>query len=135
MNVKNLMNALQRALTLTLLWPCLVMASDTADTAAEASTGSVGWFSLLAPVLAVTLAMVAMLWWLRRGRSLRGNRYGPLRVVQAVAVGSRERVVVLDAQNRRLLLGVTANRVELLAELRATDSRDPGSVDAPSSTR
>lgn len=127
MNVKNLMNALRRgrvpcAFWAAVFWPGFAMAVETADHTADA-TGA-GWFALLAPVVAVTLAMVAMLWWLRRGRSLRGGgRQGSLRVVQAVAVGSRERVVVLDAQNRRFLLGVTAHRVELLAELQAGEAR------------
>lgn len=127
MNVKILMNAMQCGVATCFVWPGLAMAVDTVDAAGEAAaTGSTSWFALLMPVVAVTLAMVAMLWWLRRGRGLRGGRQGPLRVVQAVAVGSRERVVVLDAQNRRLLLGVTANRVELLAELQADGSPGAG---------
>lgn len=96
-----------------LLWPGAAFAADTAE------RGSL-LFGLLVPLIAVTAAMLAMLWWLRRGRALSGN--GPLKVIQAVAVGARERVVVLDAQGRRLLLGVTSNRIELLAELRAPDA-------------
>ncbi|KRE94454.1 hypothetical protein ASG87_17790 [Frateuria sp. Soil773] len=79
------------------------------------------WLGLLVPLIAVTVGLLALLWWLRRGQSLQGGR-GPLRLVQAVAVGSRERVVVLDAQDRRLVLGVTAQRVELIAELRREDT-------------
>lgn len=96
-------------------WPGAAIA---AAPAAENIPAGNGWFSFLVPVIAVTAAMLALLWWLRRGHTLRGGS-GPLRIVQAVAVGSRERVVVLDAQGRRLLLGVTSNRVELIAELRA----------------
>ncbi len=102
----------------------LVAVAQTEATNTHAGPGGASWFGLLAPVVAVTLLMLAMLWWMRRGRALRGKGRGPLRVIQAVAVGSRERVVVLDAQGRRLLLGVTANRVELIAELQATDVTD-----------
>lgn len=86
------------------------------------SNGLDMWFALLVPLIAVTAGLLALLWWLRRGRSLgSGPGRGPLKVLQAVAVGARERVVVLDAQGRRLVLGVTAQRVELIAELRKED--------------
>lgn len=127
MNVKILLSVSRRGAAVMACWPGLLWAAETNEAATEATaTSATSWFGLLAPVVAVTLAMAAMLWWLRRGRGLRGGRQGPLRVVQAVAVGSRERVVVLDAQNRRLLLGVTANRVELLAELRQDDPHGTG---------
>ncbi|MFC4763258.1 FliO/MopB family protein [Dyella koreensis] len=88
--------------------------------AAETPDGGSLWLGLLLPLIAVSAALLAWLWWLRKGQSLRGPA-GPLKVVQAVAVGARERVVVLDAQGRRLVLGVTPSRVELIAELRNDD--------------
>lgn len=99
----------------SLLWSDAAFAADTT----ERSSLLIG---LAVPLIAVTAAMLAMLWWLRRGKVLSGS--GPLKVVQAVAVGARERVVVLDAQGRRLLLGVTSSRIELLAELRTPDSSE-----------
>jgi flagellar protein FliO/FliZ len=96
-----------------LILPSAAFAADTTE-----SSGSL--LGLLVPLIAVTMAMLAMLWWLRRGKALSGN--GPLKVVQAVAVGTRERVVVLDAQGRRLVLGVTPSKIELLAELRAEET-------------
>jgi flagellar protein FliO/FliZ len=96
-----------------LLWPSAAFAADTTE------RGSL-LIGLLVPLITITLALLAMLWWLRRGKTLAGS--GPLKVVQAVAVGSRERVVVLDAQGRRLLIGVTPSKIELLAELRSTDA-------------
>jgi len=96
-----------------LLFPSVAFAADTTERGGLL-------LGLLVPLIAVTLAMLAMLWWLRRGRALSGN--GPLKVIQAVAVGARERVVVLDAQGRRLLIGVTPSKIELLAELHATET-------------
>jgi flagellar protein FliO/FliZ len=99
----------------SLLCPGAAFAADAATT----ERGSL-LFGLLVPLIAVTLAMVAMLWWLKRGKALSGS--GPLKVVQAVAVGARERVVVLDAQGRRLVLGVTPSKIELIAELHGADT-------------
>jgi flagellar protein FliO/FliZ len=98
----------------SLFWPGVAFAED-----ATTERGSL-LFGLLVPLIAVTIAMLAMLWWLKRGKSLSGN--GPLKVVQAVAVGARERVVLLDAQGRRLVLGVTPSKIELIAELHAVDT-------------
>jgi len=95
-----------------MVWSHTASAADTTE-----HNGSL--LGLLVPLIAVTLGMLAMLWWLKRGKTLAGS--GPLKVVQALAVGPRERVVVLDAQGRRLLIGVTANKIELLTELTSTD--------------
>ncbi|WP_426702945.1 flagellar biosynthetic protein FliO [Rhodanobacter sp. Col0626] len=91
--------------------------------ASTTSTSNGGmWFALLVPLITITAGLLALLWWLRRGRTLgSGGNRGPMKIVQAVAVGARERVVVLDAQGRRLVLGVTAQRVELIAELHRED--------------
>ncbi|RUL79061.1 FliO/MopB family protein [Dyella choica] len=87
--------------------------------AADAAEHDGSFLGLLVPLIAVAMGILAMLWWFKRGKALSGN--GPLKVVQAVAVGTRERVVVLDAQGRRLVIGVTPGKIELLAELHATD--------------
>lgn len=108
------MNKLLRNVVAGLCWSPAAFAAD------NPGTGGM-WLGLLVPLIAVTAGLLALLWWLRRGQSLQGGR-GPLKLVQAVAVGGRERVVVLDAQDRRLVLGVTAQRVELLAELRRDDA-------------
>ncbi|MBE1161420.1 FliO/MopB family protein [Dyella acidiphila] len=101
----------------SLAWPGAAFAADTT----ERSSLLIG---LLVPLLAVSACLLAMLWWLKRGKTLGGS--GPVKLVQAVAVGARERVVVLDAQGRRLLIGVTSNKIELLAELHAIDTSPPG---------
>jgi flagellar protein FliO/FliZ len=88
--------------------------------AADTSEHDASLLGLLVPLIAVTAAMLAMLWWIKRGKASTGG--GPLKLVQAVAVGTRERVVVLDAQGRRLVLGVTPSKIELLAELHANDT-------------
>jgi flagellar protein FliO/FliZ len=83
--------------------------------------------SLLPSLLAfvAVLAMIpAALWLLRRAQSPRATR-GPLAVVGGVALGPRERIVVLRAADRHLLVGVTAQSMTLLAELERWPS-EPG---------
>lgn len=72
--------------------------------------------SLIALLLVVAL-ILALAWMLRRlpGGALRAHR--ELRVVAQLAVGVRERVVVIAVGDRQYLLGVTAESVNLLQVL------------------
>ncbi len=108
-------------LVVLLSQPVAAWAADPASP--PAPNGDDAWISLLVPLIAVTAGLLALLWWLRRGRTLSGGNRGPLKIVQAMALGTRERIVVVDAQDRRLLLGVTAQRIELIAELRTEQAR------------
>jgi flagellar protein FliO/FliZ len=113
----------------------ILLAAYTALAPASAATAPVqsvteggALFSLLVPLACVTFGLLALLWWLRRGNAARGGS-GPVRLVQAIAVGARERVVVIDVEQRRLVIGVTATGISLLTEL----NNDPG--EAPMKAR
>lgn len=71
--------------------------------------------SLLAFVAVLAMIPVA-LWLVRRAQSPRAAR-GPLAVVAGLAVGPRERIVVVRAADRHLLVGITGQSMALLAEL------------------
>ncbi len=79
----------------------------------------VGWGQVLLSLLLVLAAMLTVLWLLRRVHGGIGARSGGIRVHAAVAVGAKERVVVVEAGGRTLLLGVAAGSVRTLAELDA----------------
>jgi flagellar protein FliO/FliZ len=115
-NEDNAMKRLLCNVMVGLSWPVSALAADTPD-------GGSLWLGLLLPLIAVSAALGGWLWWLRKGQALRGG-VGPLKIVQAVGVGPRERVVVLDAQGRRLVLGVTPNRIDLIAELRVGENAE-----------
>jgi|GEM_PF-2266502 len=74
--------------------------------------------ALVVPLLAVVFALAA-LWWMLRRYNTRGGAAGPLRIVQVLAVGPRERVLVVDHESRRFLLGVTSSTISLVADLGA----------------
>lgn len=82
---------------------------------ASGSLGALGG-SLLALLMVVGLILL-LAWLLRKlpGGALRAHR--DLRVVAQLSIGVRERVVVVAVGNRQLLLGVTAESVNLLMQL------------------
>ncbi len=68
--------------------------------------------------LVVVLALLlGALWLLKRISEPRGPVAGLMRVVAGVAVGSRERVVILELGNSWLVLGVAPGQVTTLAEI------------------
>ncbi len=88
--------------------------ASAASHAAEApSFAPMGWS--LAAVLAL---MAGLLWVLRRaGLAPRAGGAGPLRLVGQLSLGPRERLVIVEAGERWLLLGVGASGISRLASL------------------
>lgn len=68
--------------------------------------------------LAVVLVLAAgSLWGLRRIGRFAVRDSGELRIVASLAVGPRERLLVVEADGNRLLVGVAPGSVRLLASL------------------
>jgi len=120
-----------RAIAMTLmvrshrLWHAVaVLALGLAATAAQAEevapveTDFTVWRALL-PVLIIT-ALGAAAWVALRVYQNKGwQRQGPLRIVQGVSLGPRERLVVVSVtesggRERRLLLGATPQQIRLV---------------------
>jgi len=95
------------------LWSC-----STCAVAADADPPPLGGslVSLIVPLLAVVFALAA-LWWMWHRYSGKGGSSGPLRIVQVIAVGPRERVLVVDHDTQRFMLGVTQTSITLIADL------------------
>lgn len=75
--------------------------------------------------LGVVLAAIAgTAWVLRRMAPGQVGGAGSLRVVAAVAVGPKERVVLVDISETRLVLGVASGQVTLLHEMPRPDDAD-----------
>lgn len=96
--------------------------STTATTTVVPTTPSVG--TLLWQIssgLAVVLLIIILLAWLSKrflpplGSSLRRNQ--SLRLVHALSVGTRERVITLEIDNTWLVVGVTPHTISLLHTL------------------
>jgi flagellar protein FliO/FliZ len=89
--------------------------NEAAPAAASGTLGALGG-SLIALLMVVGL-ILALAWVLRRlpGGALRQHR--DVRIVAQLAVGVRERVVVIAVGEAQLLLGVTSENVRLLHTL------------------
>ncbi|MFK8014887.1 MAG: FliO/MopB family protein [Gammaproteobacteria bacterium] len=85
-------------------------------TAQEGASQTGQFLAILLPVMVVLGTLLIALIWLNKGRGLYRST-GPLKLVQVLAVTSRERVVVLDAGKRMLVVGVASGRVSLLSML------------------
>jgi len=107
-------------------------------TAAEPPTGK-GGAPLLEPMatsqllqtagglLLVLLLIFGAAWLLKRYGQLPSGSKGLVRIIGSVSVGPRERVVMVEVEGTRLLLGVAPGRVERLHLLpeRVKDAAQP----------
>jgi len=86
-----------------------------------ADPGHASVFSGLMPLLVgmgvVVLVLGGLLWLVRRRFGAAGPAKIDCSVVGGLAVGPRERLVVVRVEGKRLLLGVTSGTIGLLCEL------------------
>ena len=109
--------SLRRRCVFFILLSPLVGVATAAETAGAASDApDFSLTALIVPLLAVVFALAALLWIVRR-RGMAGSGAGPARIVQVLGVGPRERVLVVDCDSRRFLLGITASTITLLSEI------------------
>lgn len=92
-----------------------------ADATTAEPSGNNALIALVVPLLTVVFALAA-LWWMLRRYGGRNGSAGPARIVQVLAVGPRERVLVVECDSRRFLLGITQSTISLLTELGAEDA-------------
>ncbi len=78
--------------------------------------------------LAIVLATIVLLaWTLNKATKGKLGGSGILKIVGGVSVGTRERVVVLEIQDRYLVVGVSPGRISAIADL----PQLPASIDNP----
>ncbi|UCG18102.1 MAG: flagellar biosynthetic protein FliO [Thiotrichales bacterium] len=101
------------SLLLTLPW--VAIAGEAGEKTLAVSTG---FGSMLGQMVAVLLLVIVLLmglaWVLKRAGVNQGVLNGQLAVLGAVSVGQREKVVLIQAGQEQLLVGVTANEISLL---------------------
>ncbi|MDN5871209.1 MAG: flagellar biosynthetic protein FliO [Nitrococcus sp.] len=88
-----------------------------ARAAAEADGAGVDVSALLRLTLALAVVLAAIIglaWVLRRVARFNRGANGELRILSGLAVGSRERIVLVQVGKTQLLLGVASGRVQTL---------------------
>lgn len=92
------------------------LAAVTAPAATPASTAGAIGGSLLA-LIAVIALILLLAWVLRRLPGATMGSYGGMKVVASLAVGMKERVMVVQVGEQQLAIGVTTQQVTLLKTL------------------
>jgi flagellar protein FliO/FliZ len=80
-----------------------------------------GELSLVQPLLGLVFVFLAMFgaFWIVRKLQDKKNIFGgkSIHIIEAASVGTRERIVIASVEGKRLVLGVTAQSINLLKEL------------------
>jgi flagellar protein FliO/FliZ len=109
---------------ITLLFSHALQAADSAQKQLGVNVSSLGADSLLSTVgglLFVLAIIIGGAWLFKRYSQLPIGGKGIVRVVGGVSVGTRERVVVVEVENQRLLLGVAPGQVRTLHILQGSE--------------
>lgn len=105
------------------------------SSAPVASAGSM--LTQVSSVLAFIVLLILFCAWLARRFGLAPKRVGSqsLNVSASVSVGQRERVVIVDVDDARLVLGVTGQSITHLHTLPPKEPTDPQPAAAPADFR
>lgn len=97
--------------------PWLAYAAQTSPATGVAPLSAWRVVQAMASLGLVLLLIVALAWFMRRwlGKARVGGAF--LKIRGGVMLGSRERLVVVEAGDRCLLLGVTSQQINLITEL------------------
>lgn len=91
--------------------------------AAQSTTNSAttGLIQIVAALGVVIALMLAMAWFMKRFGNLSPLQRVPMKVISAISVGHRERVVVVEIADQWLVLGVTPQQITSLSTLPKQD--------------
>lgn len=109
--------------------PVLAQAAASAPAADSSIAG--GLLQVFLALLLILFLIVAAAWLMRRFSLLPTAAGGLMRVVSGVMVGQRERVVIVEVQGQWLVLGVTAQNVNLLSSFPRPAEIDSGPAASP----
>jgi flagellar protein FliO/FliZ len=108
------------------------LAAMAADAEAAAPSVMSGYLQMLASLVMVLVVIAGLAWLARRVRGAVGGGSGGIEVLSTTPLGPRERVVLLRARDRVLLLGVAQGHISALTEFAAGEL--PAAAPAPPTT-
>jgi flagellar protein FliO/FliZ len=98
------------------LWTAAVRAAE-APAAAPAVSGVEVLGQVTLSLLLVVMLLLALAWALRRVNRLQPQGAASLRLVGGLSVGARERILLVEAEDKRLLVGVSPGGLRTLLVL------------------
>lgn len=78
---------------------------------------------------AVVASIPIALWALNRLQVIKSGGQRQLNLVYQLSVGTRERIAVVQVQDRQILIGITPHQISLLIELNPNASEPPDTED------
>lgn len=97
-----------------MLLPLSARAQVTSGPELQPPAGTPGLMSVAASLLLVIGAILVLGWLYTRAQGLRAGGAGPIRVLAAQALGTKERIVVVEVGGTQLVVGVTASQISTL---------------------
>jgi len=88
--------------------------NNAASTAAVAPVGADTLVSVLLGLLGIIALILGLAWFAKRAGATGWSRSSDMKVVASLALGTRERLLVVDVANTQILLGVTAQSINQL---------------------
>lgn len=105
---------------------CMAAATTSAHAAEQPGNAAAGsLFQVLLGLAVVLVLMAAAAWALKRFGAARPVGAANIRIVGGVSVGGRERVLVIEAADQWIVVGVAPGRVNALATMPRQESTAP----------
>ncbi|MFZ2738517.1 MAG: flagellar biosynthetic protein FliO [Burkholderiaceae bacterium] len=87
------------------------------------STGvsAIDWLRVAGSIVLVLLLLAALLWTLRRMKTLQSSQGGErkLHVIETISVGPRQKIALLQVANHQVLIGMSATQFTALGSWEA----------------
>ena len=101
------------------LFSVLVPASHAIESASVSIMDASSIWRLSLSLLLLVLIIPALLWGLKRLQRVQHKfSRSKIQVVESQAVGAKERVLIVEVEGKRLLLGVTSQQISVLTDLK-----------------
>ena len=118
------------ALATLCIWPAVASSATEAVAIGPGATNGVplraeGLLETAAGLLLVLVTILALAWAARRFGRFSNAGKGLVNVLGGISLGSRERVVIVQVEDTRLVLGVAPGRIETLYVLERAEDAQP----------
>lgn len=101
-----------------LLYPVLAFSEEEKLTLSQNIEPSAYFGQIMISLVFILMIIFMGAWLLKRFGRVNGVAHDQMRVLANMAVGQRERIILLEVGGEQLLIGVTSSRVSLLHELK-----------------